>query len=150
MCWNSKDVIAKIADNDIECFKIVLQDGSNTIYSYYQEFKYELNKLYKTELNFIKHRSLGYTSILQGFHSYSNELKYDITYYNLIPLIKVFNDKTDNTFQAYMVHSTLSNKNILAKSVIANCIIPKGSTYYVNEHGEIVSNQIIIKSIKEL
>lgn len=149
MCWNSRNAIAKIADNDIECFKIVLLYRHNTICSYYQEFKYELNKLYKTELNVTKYRS-GFTSILQGFHSYSNELEYDIITYNMIPLIKVFNNKTNNILQSYIIHSTLSNKNILTKTVIANCIIPKGSVYYINKSEEIVSDQLIIKSIKEL
>lgn len=159
MCWISQNAIANIANEDIESFKIVLLSKNNTIHSYYREFEYELNKLYKTELEIVKNRGFcygynalltNYTAIFQGFHSYTNDVKYRIVYYDMIKMIGVINNKTNDVIQSYIIDSSLYDKKILVKSVIANCIIPKGSTYYVNHKEEIVSNQLIIKSIKEL
>lgn len=150
MCWTSKNAISKIADKDIECFKLVLQDENNTIYSFYNEFVYELNKLYKTKINILKYNNNKFTDILEGFHSYSNKVKYYNKVNNIIKLYIVINNARINLTNTYCKYSYILTKDKPAKLVIANCIIPKGSTYYVNEHEEIVSNQIIIKSIKEL
>lgn len=152
MCWTSKTAIPIIADEDIECFKLVLQDESNTIYSFYNEFIYELNKLYKTEINLVKSFNNKFNNILEGFHSYSNKVKYEINNnFNNTLKLYIFTNKTRiNLTNIYSKYSYILTKNISAKLVIANCVIPKGSTYYINENKEIVSNQLIIKSIKEL
>lgn len=153
MCWSSKKAIAKIANEDIECFKLMLQDESNIIYSFYEEFIYELNKLYKTDIELIKTNKNTYNVILQGFHSYSNKVKYEINNINFNNTVKlyIFTDKTRiNLTNIYAKYSYLLAKGMPARLVIANCVIPKGSTYYINENEEIVSNQIMIKSIKEL
>lgn len=152
MCWKSKTAISIIADKDIECSKVVLQDESNTIYSFYEEFEYKLDKLYKTKLELIKDVNNTFNVILQGFHSYSDKIKYDINsnHNNAIRVYKARNNIRIDLPNIYGIHSYILRGDKPAKSVIANCVIPKGSTYYINENEEIVSNQLIVKSIKEI
>ena len=90
MCFIGKYVIDRIATENIECFKVVTIDGNNTIYSFYYEFIYELNKLYETELHFIKFYNHSYSAVLEGFHSYSNTIKYNKTNNNTIKLYNKF------------------------------------------------------------
>lgn len=74
-----------------------------------------------------------------GFHSYSNKVKYTINENNNISvyLNKLFFDYTicyyhrDNT-------------------IIAKCHIPKGSKYAINKYGEIISNDIILDEFVEI
>ena len=40
-------------------------------------------------------------------------------------------------------------KNLLEETKVVRCIIPKGSKYAINNNGEIVSDQIILKEIIE-
>lgn len=40
--------------------------------------------------------------------------------------------------------------NLHPNAVLVKCIIPEGSIYFINEYGEIVSNQIILTKITKL
>lgn len=131
MCWRSNDtVIKKVAKRDFYVYKIG-RASDKGFKSLYQNFIYEpkeINK--KVELNpiqFFKDES-SYV-IYEGYHSYK-----DITmpysglrsYYRTIYLGKIAED-----IRLYNIYS------------IATFIIPKGSEYYENDGGEIVSSNII-------
>lgn len=95
---------------------------------------YEPEKIYWADVNPISIDSPLYLGmkIDKGFHSYSMDKtmatkdKYHIVIYNMEN-----NEIVDSIF--FSDHL-----------VIAKCIIPKGSKYYKNDLGEIVSDQIII------
>lgn len=128
MCWIGRRGPI-VLDKDIHVFKIVTIKGVD-IYSYYQSFLYQLNKLYTTELDVRKvDRNIV---INKGFHSYSNECS-----------VEKFND------HHMLVHSMLNYGDYEVYDTFytikkQSCIIPLGSTVYINKEGEVVSNQIIL------
>lgn len=144
MCWESYNKpIKKKAEKDIAVFKIITRDFK----SYYRSYKYKLNHTYRTRIGQILHPTLYTFSIFEGFHSYSKEC--EITRYNnsfnLFPKkVKMFEvrSKCNKKFRldAFQIEKVLK----------VNCIIPKGSLYYENEDGEIVSSSIRIVRVLDL
>jgi len=135
MCFTSRNTTKYIAEEDIVCYKIVRKHGYNSFLSYYTYFKYYLNILYTM-------KDCKYELILEHYRQYipiqhtldSNEMYI------------IYGDPGIIIYAGY--HSYISYEmcymNIRFNSYVVKCIIPKGSTYYMNED-EYVSNQIIIK-----
>lgn len=143
MCWTSQQQpVAMIATKDIPVYKImkVFKGGIyNEIYSYYQSFRYELDSKYEGKLD--NPHKYGYEAripcyeINKGYHSYSSELT-EITYpFKDFREIRVKDVRPVITLGTYCT------------GVVIQCAIPKGARYYLNENGEYVSNQIIIKNV---
>lgn len=126
------------AKKDIIVYKEVSkQKGKNIYESIYNNFIWELNKLYKTDLKkdsrliyYDEESMIHYvsipdnllTSISEGFHSMDKNRARETTSYN----------------EAYDFDS-----------VVIECKIPKGSLYYKDETGLYVSNQLIVlKEVK--
>lgn len=63
MCLYTKQKEVKIAKKDITCYKLI---NPNMTSWFYTEFKWELNKLYETEMDFCP----VYKTVSQAFHSY--------------------------------------------------------------------------------
>jgi len=133
MCWVSKTLKKRIATKDIKTFKVgdVIDDQ---LKSYYQDFFYDFNLLYSTnvEPDYI-HPYFHY--ILNGFHSYN------------FKKCKYFKDKFTNMLS--VKSSRIVIDKYYSSASVVECIVPKGTEYYENEYGEIVSNQIIINKILE-
>lgn len=126
MCWTTEigRPVSHKARKDIICYKIVPTPNSEVVYSKIFHFEYHFGKLYKTDLgNVIQHPY--YYSIDEGFHSYK---KLPILWRNMYITAK------SGFYNIY-------------RHVIIECVIPIGSTYYENEFGELVSNQIKIMKI---
>lgn len=129
MCWVTKEVSikSKVAEEDIPVFKIVKKD----LQAYYQEFQYSIGEVFKTEMSVPMYSPLKLGYINEGFHSYSSK-KCDIEaierYKFTEPYISVFYGK-------YRLDSYMD-------ACILECVIPKGSIYYLNHKGEYVSNKI--------
>lgn len=136
MCWYSKEKkAAQIAREDILVYKIMLQNpDTGRLKSLYYGMKYEVGKVYWTDVSPISIDSPLYLEmkIDKGFHSYSMDKtmatkdKYQIVIYNM-----------EN-------NGIVDSISFSDKLVIVKCIIPKGSKYYENDFGEIVSDRIII------
>lgn len=130
MCWKSykySDKKCRIAETDIKTFKI-LSLRKHTLRSYYQNYNYTIGKL-----NSVNSLELGGNKILEGFHSY--DLNNDCL---LIVDGIVVQGKGGEFLDCYIYANHI---------VKVECIIPKGSEYYENSLGEIVSNKLIIDSI---
>ena len=169
MCWTKnfssenedfyRDVLST-AQEDIECFKVVgvrkLQYfkkfllGKKKIFSFFRDYKYSLNKLYKID-EIVVCKYLSLYRVNRGFHSYS---KYCSTHWVLNPFQNCILEVRTNipyfkgiiaTYPSESVHK----KNLLGETKVVRCIIPKGSKYAINNIGEIVSDQIILKEIIE-
>lgn len=141
MCWSSKYVKKLIANRDIKCWKITRQYENNHVRSLYFYMKYLLNKEYSLGQSIYVRQSSFFNAkyeINQGFHSYFSKPK-------LIVIKDEFNVKVNGIIVDRIYYSPLviSNHSIH----IAECIIPKGSVYYVNDSHEIVSDKIIIKNV---
>lgn len=129
MCWiTNVTPQSKLAEEDIPVFKIVKKD----LQAYYQEFQYSIGEVYKTEMSvpmFSNPCKVFY--IDEGFHSYSAEdCNTIITEALFEPIITIFHKFLLLRLDAYM------------DACILECVIPKGSVYYLNHRGEYVSNKI--------
>ena len=138
MCWTIyKFPKRKKAKKDVPIFK-VLRKHQRAFF--YPEFKYTLGKKYKTNirnyLSILYEYMIDYNvDVNKAFHSYSGDLKLDITESDATIHLK------NGRFEIYHDYE---------QPVVAYGVIPKGTTYYVNEKGEIVSNKIILYSLKTL
>lgn len=124
MCLRTKQRKPQIATEDIICYKIIHKDMTSL---FHKEFKWELGKVYHTEMTTTLSSFFMNIMVEQGFHSYSTLKATREGYYS-------------------------SSEPCIA----VKCIIPKGSEYYTGSHGirdgytseRIILNEII--SLKEL
>lgn len=150
MCWISfKPWKQEVATRDIECFKIC-ELIDNKICSLYQGFEYQLNTAYKAKLIFNKStvvktgKVLSY-EITEGIHSYSTKCKLKRAF--------VSDEKCKVEFLNIIKNEFFLDSiclNLHPNAVLVKCIIPEGSIYFINECGEIVSNQIILTKVAKL
>ena len=134
MCWiTRKEELTKpkIAKRNIKCFKIVRGDYDSNA-SFFMAFKYEEGKEYsmdKLAENAKYEASFDCYTVNEGFHSYPmfeddcNKLEY------------VFHVESPTLYTAYSIKCM-------------ECVIPKGSRYYVNEKKEMVSERLLVKKIR--
>lgn len=126
--------IKHVADKDIRVYKICTLEG-NQLYSRIKRFRYELLKVnVKIDIKFEQQYGLYYVS--EGYHSFVTCRWYPrlLTYCKILGVII-----GDN----YLTLGKASFQDL----VIAEFIIPKNTTYYKNNNGEIVSEQIIFTGI---
>lgn len=124
MCLRTEQKKPQIATEDIICYKIIHKDMTSL---FYKEFKWELGKVYHTEMKTTLSSFFMNIMVEQGFHSYSTLKATREGYYS-------------------------SSEPCIA----VKCTIPKGSEYYTGSHGirdgyaseRIILNEII--SLKEL
>ena len=144
MCWESKKLKIKIAKKDIPVWKIVHADKdingmyTNKCYSFYKFFEYILKVRNTTQMSFSVLNTENKFIGNDGFHSYSNKVKYTINEHNIsVYLNKLFSNYTICYY--YRGNTT-----------IAKCHIPKGSKYAINEFEEIISNDIVLDEFVEI
>lgn len=119
MCWKShKPEWQKphIAEDDIQVFKVLnVQKAYNKIafYSPARGFRYKPNKIYTQKLRIVKTPIDGIMEITEGLHSLA----------------------------AYATAAQYATQ-IGPQSVVLIAEIPKGSLFYQNEKGEIVSEKL--------
>ena len=134
-----RDTQKKIAKEDITVYKELRHIYENVVSACYQDFNYTLEKLYKTEITKETHNEVIHTC----FDCEDSEV-----------LMKAYGDSwrinEDLISYAQGFHSAMSQDRFKElsyyNSSIYECVIPKGSEYYENLSGLIVSNQIIIKN----
>lgn len=122
MCWvsyNPKCWSPIKAETPLTVFKVLriqsLFYGRKKLYSPCYPMRYKRNRIYKANFDIIK--SDNFMAIYEGLHSVvSIELAQEI----------------------------LSDYHLSTNGIIVQAYIPAGATYYQNEHGEIVSNQLKI------
>lgn len=106
------------AKKDVPVFKVLHIDMT----SVYTGFRYVLNTAYSTVLDTPK-----YWYVMQsGFHSYT----YDVTL------------KRDHGRLDINDPMGIQLDYFLTKLIRADCVIPKGSKYAINERGEVISEKI--------
>lgn len=134
MAYTQADQLQLKADRDIPVTKVVKVREDGKIYSLYQDYSYELNKL-EVE-NLITRRAHGnMAEIWFAFHSY--------------PSTSTFRFKDNDYVLVDTGKNTFINTQPNAKLQVMDCVIPKGSIYYRNMYREIASNKIIPKSLRE-
>ncbi len=117
------------ATEDLEVFKAIVTyyQVEDCCSSIYQEFSYIFDKLYQTEM---KESNDGnyFDSIDKRAYLFPGSKTKFIT----------------NGFHSANTKQRLRDHIRYCIQKITKCIIPKGSLYYINETGCIVSNQIIL------
>ena len=139
MCLRTNQREPLIAENDIVCYKVLLCQGDNTklsseayqctprLISPFMRMEYKVGELYETTLS-----SDEFGNIKCGFHSFS-------------PL---FNDSMKNCWQSIQETIDWTYFTEYNHAVVASCIIPKGSSWYISDDGEeYCSNKIKICEI---
>lgn len=154
MCWSSRNKklieCYKVAEKDIPVRKVMSKyiDVPDKYFSYFKGFEYESGKAYtmSTEtFDYLKRYTFhDWVSITKGFHSYDVDCKYEC--------VKV--KMKNNTFLpvrvcTFNVYSPDKFKHLEYYAfnqcpIIIDCVIPKGTPYYVNDCGEYVSLSIKI------
>lgn len=140
MCLVTNQLEPKIATEDIIVYKKMNEHkDSGTIWSYHQDFQYELGKLYKTEIKESEDISVldyeakrDYENFYKGFNSNFGENIIDDT-------LKCFGEG----FHSYK-RKERGDIRFWSKAFLYECIIPKGSEYYEDCSNLLVSNQLII------
>lgn len=144
MCWVSSQAVKQIAEEDIKVFKIG-ESHRGMFYSMYKGFEYKLNRLYTScidielqdciDIKFQDYNNMFVGS--KGFHSYDPSI--------------VHLDIRKNVIIQWAVYAGKRKLDVGDINYVkAECVIPKGSVYYENENGEIISNQIIIKNFEPI
>lgn len=132
MCWLTKEKpVLKIATEDIKVKKVLTVN----MYSPYYSKKWEANEVYKLEYPiepFENHWETEW-SIERGFHSCVN------IYEHFRNGMKYFSSNRTLNWAGFTIPTSIPRP-----VCIFNAVIPKGSEYYENEYGEIVSNQLKI------
>lgn len=128
MCWSAISIfdrIPKLAKTDIEVYKVVICGK----YAPFQAYIYSINK----EEPKIKMDVILPARIDLGYHSFSNKCR----------IKKVLKD-----VNIYFPHKGYECIFGIIRPLenIHKAIIPKGSLYFINRAGEIVSNRIIVTS----
>ena len=138
MCWIGKGP-AKIAERDIVVYKLGYIIGTakefRSLYQNYTYYPKKLNKVitlvpvvYTTKVSKLRPSETGI--IYEGYHSYKS--------------ISLPFNGLGNSFRAILLGTIIKERiNIYNSYYIATFIIPKGSKYYENKCGELVSSNII-------
>lgn len=85
--------------------------------------------------------------IYYGFHSYSS--KHCSTHWVLNSFQNLTLEINRSMITIAIYPLGFIHKKLLHETKVVRCIIPKGSKYAINNNGEIVSDQIILKEIIE-
>lgn len=143
MCWRTYYgmlSVQRTATKDIHVKKAFIVKDNEIRSLFFSGFRWTRGILRKTYLgtvrrfNMVDYPSQYYIwSIEEGFHSAKYVKIVDRqSYYSLL--------RVSNGKKGVRVSHVKDTTNIK----ILNCIIPKGSKYYVNEYGEYVSDQLIV------
>lgn len=147
MCWTTNIPSHKeplIADKDIHVKKVVRKRSDDTIHSAYQGCKYKLGEVMEVD-NMTFYWYGSYLYVYEGFHSYHEDTSIYLTSTSarLDWILFVFSGISGWKLDYFGFTSEGCYMEM-------HCIIPKGSTYYVNEHGEYVSNKLLPVELKEV
>lgn len=143
MCWSGSNQSRRTAMKNIVCYKILKKDKKeeDKYFSYYFNFQYKFGELYENSLYFYPVRHVrdneSIIMINNGFHSYSAKSAFE-------KKIRTPNNVVGFAVSYKRINSGICYKHGCLLSLV-ECIIPKGSIYYENEYGLLVSDRIIIK-----
>ena len=146
MCWISNNLpVAKEAEKDKVVLKVLHRErlmlpgsnGEKSVIRYtspVMNFPYTLGVEYEEKI-IIEKPYYDY-SINNGLHCYSDKIhfKYETENFDMCNYIIVMGTHSHITYR----------DSDFKKVVLMKCIIPKGTYYYENENGEIVSHKLKI------
>ena len=148
MCWKTfkkEHAVVNTADRDIPVLKVVKNMGGEYM-SWYRNSIYKEGKTYHTymDIPWQLFEGLGcWWKANSGFHSYDVQT----TYIG----IKEYCDGDHSVSLQYLGYPVdelfLYDYNGMNRAYRMGCVIPEGSCYIMNEHGEYVSDTLRVISI---
>lgn len=152
MCFLGDNFIAtpKVAKEDINVYKIVYAKNDTVISAYMFKFHWTMGKVYHTDMRTFVDKNIEievFRRIMvdEGFHSFSEDKTTVNAYRNfygedMVAVDKNINDLDKARLDWYRLTTMIDG--VQYRIALMKCIIPKGSDYFENRHGEIVSNTI--------
>ena len=143
MCWTGKTTDKKVAGENLTVYKIlfIMTGESKGIISFspFYGMGYEKNKVYERSITprVFSDYSFG-CQIDEGFHCYDGDCIVKECTERPDDLVVITKDSYRHIFSG---PTLLRDKGLMAAF---KCVIPKGTTYYINKDGEIVSEKIEI------
>ena len=139
MCWIGRLKDRRIAEKDVTVYKILSKDMDGNYTAPYRHTRYAIGKKYMVEVK-PYHSGFSYDNchIHEGLHSFSGNC---LVQYGSTVDAYIYNERVQFLYSINVCLTSLA--------VIAKCTIPQGSEYYQNEHGEIVSEELIINEVYE-
>ena len=136
MCWMSSSApVKRIAEKDRKVYKVLNVDAGGSIRSpYYVSMEWKLGEVFSSNIKMGYANDFGVT-INEGLHSFSCAPDLERDFRGVIGV-----NKWVIGLSPKITHCD--------GDVVFECVIPKGSIYYENEYGDIVSNKL--KVIKKL
>jgi hypothetical protein len=158
MCWTGKVEHKYVAKENIEVRKMLLKEREElfdnpSFVSPYQFMKYEIGIGYVTKINpfhAFQQSDPSRITINEGLHCYSPSKCRFVKHENSQGETSVINVYLLCNFKnlAEQVRNTICfPADGYRYPVVMKAIIPKGTTYYENDSGEIVSEKLIVKEI---
>ena len=141
MCLITTTRKVKIAKRDIIVWKIMVEESDKVLYSPYQGFRYVKGRKYKakiTETKDYQWRCFDDTDedwLLEHYPNWTDRAKIDSNYDGKLMCFQ-------KGFHSALNKKRLTHINECNDYTTVKCIIPKGSEYYKDTTGCIVSNQI--------
>lgn len=140
MCWRAFKAEKKIAQKDFNVYKVLMtKEKDSILISPFRYFPYCLGKEYKAEIH-VEEAIFHYEkdTIDEGLHCYSEEC-----------MVKEFckSIAVGNHYGALLECYTIGFYSSRAFPVVVKCTIPKGTAYYENGNGEIVTEKYILNKV---
>lgn len=143
MCWTSKNLKIKTAKRNIPIWKVVHFDKQNKIYvSPIKGYHYILDNHNIAKMTFRTNNYYNEINGYEGFHSFSNKLRYKYSNGNISVYKK-------GIFITSFIYS-ISDEGYNFLPAIAKGYLPKGTKYAINEVGEVISDCIVINEFIDL
>ena len=131
MCWIGRKNTKQVAKRDFYVYKIGLVID-NTFTSLFQKYIYRIKENNPIIFLNIVEDNCGMIKIEKGYHSYKEVA---IEFYQTPYFRDIYLGDAINGF--------IDNLSLYSHLYLGTFIVPKGSEYYINRRGEIVSSNII-------
>lgn len=133
MCWicSTKNFKLQNAEEDIVVYKVLKLENDKLSSVHFNCFPWIEGETYGSllQIHLVKHSDDYYFEGFQGLHSYNRKPVYDGKEFIFEKFI------SSTCWGPALYHSDKSVR-------LAKCIIPKGTTYAVNEAGEVISDKL--------
>ena len=137
MCLVTNQKKAKILKEDLTVYKIVVNRNGKIYAWMYDDYQYEVNKLYKQSMSVDNIPG----SVMDEWVYYAYNIKTKNWKNSKFKKYRNLNHIHEG-FHSSLTIERLGNVN---ETAIYRCVIPKGSEVFKDKTGLIVSNQIILK-----
>ena len=144
MCWIGSKYDMRVAHEDITVYKVVNKvmiypDIIKYEACFFIWFKYEIGKTYSQEI-YSEAIDKSHIEINKGLHCFSPD-----AWVERMPSlgfsVSFCGNKSDSEHYYTFTFGCASPRTI---PVIVKCTIPKGTTYYINDYNEIVTEKLTI------